>query len=331
MSSHSAILGGSNASRLLNCPASYAEQMKSPISDVESVYAAEGTALHEAVAELYTQRRSVKGKTYGNFVIDDSLDAVLLKAIGTLEGLKESYGGGFRTIAVEKTLALPGVNGAFGSVDLILASKTHVLVVDWKFGSGVPVHALYTNDDHEAYLNPQLAFYTAAARAGHARAFKGKTIVTAIIQPRLDPPMSWAETDDDELDAFLAAFQHAFIEALGKKAHRERGEWCRFATCKSTCPLWTGPVFDLALIDPTKAALAAPSDYGAFLARALDMATLSECWAEEVRRQAHALHGLQLHRPRGAAEASRARIQRRRSHRPPRQNRLVRHVEQRHD
>jgi hypothetical protein len=124
----------------------------------------------------------------------------------------------------------------------------------------------------------------------YKRKFKDKKILLVIIQPRLEEPLSYAETDEQELDGFLEAFRHAFIEALHRDARRERGDHCRFATCKATCELWTGPVFDLALLDPVKAALKAsvnPTDYGKFLSKALDLAAYAEDWAAEVRRQAH--------------------------------------------
>jgi hypothetical protein len=290
MTSHSAILGGSNAQRLLMCPASYSEQMKSPIADVESEYAAEGTALHAAISLCVEKRikpQTLLGTFFGNYEIDADRVAVLDRALAELDALMRQYGGGFRMLALERTLPLPGVSGAFGSVDLIMVSKTTVLVSDWKFGAGVPVKAIYQDGDCD-FLNPQLAFYTSAARAAYPRRFKGKKIVTAIIQPRLDPATSYAETDDQELDDFLAAFHAAFVEALGRNPHRERGDHCRFALCKATCPLWVGPVFELADLDPKAIRPATPpSDYGTFLSRALAMAKVAETWAEEIRKQGH--------------------------------------------
>jgi hypothetical protein len=272
------------------CPASYQEQLKSPIVDVESEYAAEGTVLHTAIAACISGKirpQALLGKVFSDIEIDADRVAVLDKALAELDKLKQQYGGGFRILALERTLPLPGVNGAFGSVDLILVNKTTVLVIDWKFGAGVTVKAVYRDKDGE-YLNPQAAFYTSAARAAHVRKFRGKQIVTAIVQPRLDPPVSYAETDDDELDAFLASFQAAFVEALGRNPHRERGDHCRFALCRSTCPLWVGPVFELADIDPTAIRPAKrPADYGVFLSRALTMAAVAENWIDEVRKQSH--------------------------------------------
>lgn len=295
MTSHSSILGGSNAERLLACPASYQEQLKAPVSDVESVYAAEGTALHAAIALCWAEDippEEIVGDTFDGFEITVGHADILRRALDTLKTLLVAYKGKrkFRIVGIEEMLPLPGVTGAFGSVDLILANDQTIIIVDWKFGQGVIVKALYASPDGDR-VNPQCAFYAAAARARYKVRFRGKRIVLAIIQPKLETPVDFVETDDAELDDFLLAFQAAYLEALGRDAHREKGEWCRFALCKATCPLWTGPIFDLAVIDPAKAALkesvAPTKEYGAFLSHALHLASMAETWAEEIRRQAH--------------------------------------------
>jgi Protein of unknown function (DUF2800) len=294
MSAHSNILGGSNAARLLACPASYQEQLKVPFADIESSYAAEGTALHQAIAHCVEHKvapSTLVGEVFYEHEITEERAELLTRALATLNELLCRYGDAkrFKIIGIEQTLPLPGIPGAFGSCDLILSDQSTVIVIDWKFGGGVKVAAVYSDEDGDT-LNPQLAFYAVAARARHRRRFKGKRIVVAIIQPRLEQPLAAAETDDAELDAFQSSFQNAVVEALGRDAHRERGEWCRFASCKSTCILWNGPVFDLALIDPVKAALKAsvnPQGYGGFLSHALTLAAIAEEWASEIRKQTH--------------------------------------------
>ncbi len=291
VSTHSSILGGSNAARLLACPASYAEQLKYPQPDVTSVYAEEGTMLHSMIAGMVGGEGAVE-----DMITDDQAE-VLMTAKRTLDDLKQRYGGKFRVVGVESMLPLPGITGAFGSVDLVLSNKTTVLVIDWKFGKGVPVKALYERTDGTEVwdeINPQLAFYAAAARARFKRSFKNKTIVLAIIQPRFPQPLDHVEVTDLELDEFLLAFQQRYLEALGKNAPREKGEHCRFASCKATCPLWVGPVIELSVLDPKRAALeastkpiAATDDYGAYLSRAMHLAVLAETWAGEIRKQSH--------------------------------------------
>jgi soluble cytochrome b562 len=284
-------MGGSNAARILSCPASYAEQLKSPQTDVSSVYAEEGTLLHNVIASM-VDGPIVNVADALTMITDAQMDVVKL-ALKTLNDLKKLYGGKFRVVGVEETLPLPGVTGAFGSVDLVLANASTVIVLDWKFGAGIPVKALYRDEVAGDQVNPQLAFYAVAARAKHKRRFRNRQIVLAIIQPRMPEPLDFVVTDDNELDEFQNSFQFAYLEALGKNARRAKGEHCRFASCKATCPLWTGPLLDLAVINPTKAALqasqgnGAATDYGKFLSRALLLADLAETWAAEIRKQGH--------------------------------------------
>lgn len=296
---HSDILGGSTAARLLNCPASFQEKLKTPPDDTSSVYAQEGTDLHLAIAtaiENNARPRDMLGAIFGETEITEERVGVLETALAALRGLEKSLGGRFRTLALEESLPLPGVTGAFGSVDLVLANKTHVIVVDWKFGGGVPVKALYVevveNGEYDM-LNPQLAFYAIAARARHAKAFKGRQIICAVIQPRMVPPITWAATDDVELDGFRAAFEASMLEAIGRDPRRKMGEHCRFAACKATCELWTGPALTLPALDALGPALrestepAAGAAYADFLSAAMTAVEVFEGWAGEIRRQAH--------------------------------------------
>lgn len=298
MTGHSAILGGSNAARLLACPASYHESLKTPYVDTPSAYAAEGTLLHNMMAGMLADKRALKDLEFdGNFVSDmvtsDQI-AVLEKAKAALDVLKAKYGGHFSLVTIESMLRMPHVPGSFGSVDLIMTNGSTVIIVDWKFGAGIAVKAAYpTGDNDEEQVNPQLMFYAICARAAFRAKFKKKKIVLAIIQPRFPEPLDLVEVTDEELDEFHRAFQHAFVQALSRDAHRARGEHCRFALCKATCPLWTGPVIEMSVLDPKRAALEASlqpveaTEYGDYMSHALSMAELAETWAGEIRKQGH--------------------------------------------
>src|SRR5262245_38916499 len=139
MGTHSVILGGSNAQRLLACPASYLESQRAPVTDMESDYAAEGTMLHGAIA--YCIERGFTAAVLRNTAsvptleLDGEQHATLAKGLDELENLKTKYGSKgrkWRVLALEKTFHLPGVTGAFGSVDLVLTNGAVILVIDWK-------------------------------------------------------------------------------------------------------------------------------------------------------------------------------------------------------
>lgn len=299
VTAHSSILGGSNADRLLRCPSSYQLSLKAPVEDVASPYADQGTRCHHGIAHCVVNKITAKRLRDGfdwdffDYPISAEENEYIAVALDALEELKTRYGGKFRVVSMEKWLPLPGITGAGGTADLILANAEFVMLIDWKFGGGVMVPILKDEDDGTQSLLAQAAFYLCCARAAYPRRFKGREIVGAIIQPRAEQPLSYTQTDDDELDGFLEAFKFAYEQAIGRNPPIERGDHCKFARCKTVCPLWTGPVFDLAVIDPLAAQLQASQSavvelgYGAFLSSALELAAIAEEWAGEVRRQAH--------------------------------------------
>ena len=278
MPQHSSIIGGSNAGRLINCPGSHQAINALPVvaEDIPSEYANEGTAMHEAMAVwLNTGGISVppdrlRGITCGDRVItQDHLDSMIIPAIDCLLALCRHYGGDYHVFGVEQPVVFPKIPGAFGTCDLILQSATHTLLVDWKFGSGVGVKAEYP-DGTGTYVNPQLMYYLAAALRSKPAWFRGRKLVVAIIQPRGMEPLSHTEVERGEVKDFVKDVERAVLAAIGRDPPRVRGEWCRFAPCKTACPLWTGPLLELAALMPVKVATGAePTDaYAIYLSRA---------------------------------------------------------------
>ena len=105
-------------------------------------------------------------------------------------------------------------------------------MIDFKFGSGVRVLALYPDGDEDV-INAQLLFYAAAARHSFPEFFAGvEDIVLTIVQPmsiELDAEMISAVTvTHAELDAFIACYGAACAEALTAAPRLERGDHCRF-------------------------------------------------------------------------------------------------------
>jgi hypothetical protein len=307
MSRHSAIVGGSTAGRLIECPGSYQAQLALPPSaDVSSEYAAEGTAMHAVMDRLMRLRQvsdgaatlavvaasDMLGETFVDRILTfDHLDAMIYPALHLLEELEIEYGGGFRVLAVEQRVKFPGVPGAFGTCDLILGNDTHILHVDWKFGSGVSVEAL-TSDGEGEKLNAQMMFYTAAAVDSLKALYKGKRqLVIAIIQPRGDIPLTHTVVTKRDLKWFVEDLQAAVVTALDRDPARAKGAHCRFAPCKIDCPLWTGPLLDLSamkLQPRTEMVAKGPTPYGDYLAKAKALVDVLADYTKEVNEQLHA-------------------------------------------
>jgi len=305
---HSAIVGGSTAGRLLACPGSYRATVDLPPSaQVESEYAAEGTFLHDVMATIMRSRMAQeKAGVYPTTTPDifesdrtltrEHIDTVLNPALYALDELEEYYerqGDKFRVIGVEQSVKFPGVPGAYGTVDLILQSANRMLHVDWKFGQGVGIKASYADDGGEL-VNPQLMFYTAAGYHSHRKDYVGRKMAVAIIQPRGTEPLTHTVVTRNDIKRFVEDMHYAVTLALKREPIRQRGEHCRFAPCKTTCPLWTGPLLDLTKLQPVERDPMVRSQhkdttlYGDYLAKAKALADWAALFKSTLDEQLHA-------------------------------------------
>jgi len=263
VANHSQLVGGSSADRLLNCPGSY--QLITalpPQPDSTSSFAEEGTFGHAVMDLIARKRRKVPGvrmadeaadllgvTVYDREVTQKHLDELIYPAIEAMEALEGIHGGGFKVVAVEAKVRFPGVP-AFGTVDLILRSDSHILLADYKFGVGV-VTAVYA-DEHGERMNPQLMFYLAAAQHTLPRLFTNKRkLGVAIIQPRAEPQLTYAEVQSEEVLWFIQDVERAVEAALSRDPPLNRGDHCKWCPAKTICPKWVGPIKELALIGKT--------------------------------------------------------------------------------
>jgi hypothetical protein len=269
--------GGSVAGRVLRCPASVGliEKVPAYLHEV-SVYAERGTALHEAMVRLIDESEdleSLVGQTINNYVItQDDVESALRPVYAYVTELIDAPGTEFYR---ECRVTFPTVAGAFGTVDLLVRIGNTIYVVDYKFGAGLRVRALYQDGDEDV-LNPQPVFYVAGARYSLPKFFAGvETIILTILQPQsIEPDAEMVSTiavTHDELDEFIAVYRAACEEARSAAPRLERGPHCRFCPAKPICPTHTGPLLDLGqfapptLHDTLVASLAAPPAKEAYL------------------------------------------------------------------
>jgi hypothetical protein len=306
---HSSIVGGSTAGRLLNCPASFsATRALPPSADVSSEYAEEGTAMHDVMTYLMSgasgpsdaMARTLVGMEFHDRTLTkDHLDSMILPALDAFWSLLEAYDIDINarnwpdeTVAIERRVAFPGIPGAFGTCDVLLRVGDYLFLVDWKFGAGIPVKAIY-HDEEGDLVNPQLLFYAGAAMSSAKALFKGaKVLVAAIIQPRATEPLTHTRVTRREIKWFREDLQTAVVEALDRNPRMAKGEHCRFAPCKVNCPLWTGPLLELTKLPgielQTRAVAPEVTMYGHYLARAKALVDILAMFKKEVDEQLHA-------------------------------------------
>lgn len=234
VTSHSRVVGGSTAKRVMNCPGSVALCATMPPKP-SSKYADEGTLLHNIISEVLDKGQapeSFLGMQYEDVVFTQQLlEDKLLPALELLDEVDPTKEMEF---AVETRVGfgsfLPDV---FGSTDLLGRIGSRAIVLDWKFGDGVAV---------EAEENPQLMFYAAAAMRTDevSWVFHNATEIEMII---VQPPQirRWTTTKD-RIAAFEKELKQAVKDAMQPDAKLNHGEHCRWCAAKPVCPRMTGAV-----------------------------------------------------------------------------------------
>ena len=231
---HSSVVGGSTASRVINCPGSVALVAQMPPKP-SSKYADEGTLLHDVISDLLQSDAAVSeflGRSYNG--VELTQDLIDSKITPALEALNEIDPDMQMDVEVESSVSFGDfIPGAFGSVDLIGRLGNRTIVLDWKFGDGVPV---------SAENNKQLLFYAAAARRtlDTRWAFEGTDEIELII---VQPPhiRRWVTTFET-LDRFENDLLRAVKLSQRPDAPVAAGEHCRWCAAKPICPVVNGEI-----------------------------------------------------------------------------------------
>jgi hypothetical protein len=216
----------------MGCPPSIDLCAKMPAGGT-STYAEEGTALHEALEWLLLDPDRVPIDCVGMTFNDHHISLALCnecvvpawEAAVEIVGVDEYY--------LEATLPFPGIEGSFGTVDLMAVSddKKTMRGGDYKFGAGVPVPV-------EDTKQPQFSLAAARAHLG----IDPEVMEFSIIQPRLDYVGKATYTKAD-IDAFEMDLKHR-VEHRDKYNLAE-GSWCRWCSARAACPLKLGNIEEL--------------------------------------------------------------------------------------
>lgn len=267
---HSKVVGGSTAKRVVNCPGSVALCDKMPPKP-SSKYANEGTLLHSAMdALLSMDDAEVIGMTYEGEVLTDALYAEkVVPALAALDEIDPDQQMEFITESqVSFGKLLPD---AFGTTDLLGRLGNKAVVLDWKFGDGVPV---------EAEENMQLMYYAAAAmRTKETKwVFDGvDEIEFVIVQP---PHVKRWTTNKKRIKQFQTQLIEAVKMSEAPDAPLKAGDWCRWCAAKPLCPVMTGAVDRAAQVKIKELDINHINAY-------LKNADILEGWISDLRALAH--------------------------------------------
>ena len=290
---HSHKLGGSNAVRRINCPASASLEAEVPGEFGDSDYATWGSLFHACMEMLLTADPD------GPAAAEELFEQLVGQDLGfgedytiTVEHINDkvrpAWDAWQELLAehdivewfIEQRVEFPmdTLGGAFGTVDILaIDSKGFLHVLDWKFGDGVPV---------EVEGNYQLLFYASAAlyeENAEIAAFCAEIagLWLHIVQPRHGANRvihSW-QTTEDTVEKFID-LAVAAIAAAADPPPPKPGDHCRWCTAKVICPAQTEAAVTALKADPSVLS-------GVELAAALQLATQLKPWIAAVWDLAH--------------------------------------------
>ena len=223
--------GGSVAARVLRCPASVGlvEKVPAHLRKVLSLCRSRhGAPRGDGPSDRRTSAPSTSlvGKTINDYTITrDDVENALRPAYRLCGRAPRHARGRVSTSSSASTFRPSPAPSALPTCIVRIGNTIHV--IDFKFGTGVRVLALYPDGDEDV-INAQLLFYAAAARHSLPEFFAGvDNIVLTILQPvSIEPDaemVSSVTVTHAELDEFIAVYRAACEEALSAAPRLERG------------------------------------------------------------------------------------------------------------
>jgi RecB family exonuclease len=201
-------------------------EVREGVSEVSSVYAAEGTTAH-SLAELLARCEILEHGVFdqelehwrdNNRVDDESFREMLRHAESYVAYLQERMALHPYTQLLLEQRVETGLPSCWGTGDAIMVSPSHVEIVDYKYGSGVRV---------SAWKNPQIMLYGVGALDTYGEVLGTPEMVyCTIFQPRIDNVSTYEISPSD---------LRAWRDSLEPIAEEARGPNARFGPSESAC------------------------------------------------------------------------------------------------
>lgn len=278
-----ALLSASSAHRWLKCSPSV--RLEEEVEDNTSIYAKEGTFMHE-LAELHLKlfldditksefNKRLKAMKQNDFYTDEIEKAVEIYVDAVIEKINEA-----RAISPDPLILIeerldysPWVKEGFGTGDVLIIADGIIEVIDLKGGKGVAVSAIG---------NPQMRLYALGAINGFGMLYDTQKVRMTIIQPRLDNISS----DEMEVEE-LIHWGEKIVKPKADEAWKGEGEFkvgehCRFCKVKAICRARADENIKLACMDFKLPALLADEE----ILEVLNQIDELKKWASDVEAYA---------------------------------------------
>ena len=231
MANH-AVLSASASHRWLNCPPSV--RLTERIPDNGSIYAAEGSEAHALCEYKLRQLLGMEaqnpldtpvGLQYYDNTMEDAATGYAALVLELLEEIRKSCPDPI--VMVEQRLDFSRwVKDGFGTGDAVIVADGTLHVIDFKYGTGVPV---------SAEGNSQMRLYALGAVDMFGELYDIDTVVMTIYQPRLSSISTDMISKTDLLDWAENTLRPLADLAYKGEGDLNAGSWCRFCKLRSTC------------------------------------------------------------------------------------------------
>ena len=231
MANHAA-LSASSSHRWMNCPPSV--RLTEHIADHSSVYAAEGSEAHELCEYKLRQLLGMEarnpldrpgGLQYYDSTMEDAANGYAAFVLELLEEIKRTCPDPI--VMVEQRLNFSRwVKDGFGTGDAVIVADGILQVVDFKYGTGVPV---------SAEGNSQMRLYALGALDMFGELYDVETVEVTIYQPRLSNISTDTISKADLLDWAEGTLRPVAELAYQGEGELNAGSWCRFCKLRTTC------------------------------------------------------------------------------------------------
>jgi hypothetical protein len=207
-----ALLSASSAHRWLACPPSAVAAEAYPNQDTD--FTREGTLAHE-VAEAVASNKTWRPPA--------GVDQEMIEcAQGYRDYIQEQINGDEAVILLEQRVDFsPWVPDGFGTCDCIILQGDTMIVIDYKYGVGVPVSAID---------NPQMKLYALGALNDFGFVYDVKKFEMHIYQPRINN----VSVDKGTVEE-LISWADKTVKSIAEKAAKGEGDFCAGSHCKF-CP-----------------------------------------------------------------------------------------------
>lgn len=278
MANHAA-LSASSSHRWMNCPPSV--RLTEHIADRGSVYAAEGSEAHELCEYKLRQLLGMEahnplgrpgGLQYYDSTMEDATTGYAAFVLELLEEIKRTCPDPI--VMVEQRLNFSRwVRDGFGTGDAVIVADGILQVVDFKYGTGVPV---------SAEGNSQMRLYALGALDMFGELYDVETVKVTIYQPRLSNISTDTISKADLLDWAENTLRPVAELAYKGEGELNAGSWCRFCKLRTTCRKRAEANLALAQHDFKLPPTLSDEEIAVILDQLDDLT----CWAADIREYA---------------------------------------------